>query len=491
MHYCSYHPLIAASHQCESCYRQQCASCVDDDGHCFVCGQLTQELGMEHRVEPFWRRLQAAFRYPLNGQAASLILGISAVTGALSYLPSLSLVTWIISLIASGIIMKYSFKCLENTAAGRMEAPDISEAYQGGVGLLIQLLLMVIALAGMVYGVAYLFGPKLAALTAFFFIIGLPAMLISFALTENLLAAINPINTFQLMTRIGLPYGLLLALIMVMAGSVSVIHQIIGDRFFLISTILQSAASNYYMVVVFHIMGYVIFQYQDKLGFSAQGSQGDDRRQRTEEDNLSARVGVFLKEGHYDKVYRLFDEALRRTPDNKRFNAQYFELLYQLKDRAQMSRFATRYLQYAQRQGHAERLCDVYRQIREVAPDCIPQDPDLRVQLAKEGLARSEYGIVVRLINGLHKQHPGYAGLKEAFELMASALDQLPNRQQDAVQCRKLAARLAIRQPEAKPATQPPPRSRFLPQEPEPQPSPASEPGESLEDERWKPIEFK
>lgn len=53
MHYCSYHPLAAAAHQCESCYRQQCDSCVGVDGHCFVCGQLTQELGMEHRVEPF------------------------------------------------------------------------------------------------------------------------------------------------------------------------------------------------------------------------------------------------------------------------------------------------------------------------------------------------------------------------------------------------------------------------------------------------------
>lgn len=494
MHYCSYHPVQPASYECANCYRQQCDACVDEQQRCFLCTRPTEHLGASHRVEPFWRRLQAGFRYPLNPQSLTLIIGVAVVTAVLVFLPSLAILTWVISLVTSGFIMKYSFRCLEDTARGQMSAPDVNEAYQGGIGLLFQLLLMLIVLAVAVAGIGHVFGPGWAAAAGFFCIVGLPAMLISFALSESLIAAVNPLNTFRLMTRIGLPYGLLLGLILVMMGSVSVINQFIGTHFAVLSTLLQSAASNYYLIVVFHIMGYVIFQYQDKLGFTAHEDDGEVHGQRTERQLRDARLAVYLKEGRYDQVYRLLDDIIAREPDDKHAHAHYFEMVHQLRDARQMDRLATRYLKYAQRQGYGERLYDIFRQIREVAPQCLPDDAELRLLLAREAEARGEYVTAVALINGMHKQYPGSGQLVEAFELMAQALSRLPDREREATLCRQLAQKLAQRKPLEK--TQPATKTesaKIAPERPttvEPLLADEDLSIEASSRDRWQPIEF-
>jgi hypothetical protein len=129
----------------------------------------------------------------------------------------------------------------------------------------------------------------------------------------------NPLGTVRLMATIGLAYGLLLALIMIMMGSVGVINEFIGTDFSMATNILQSIVSNYYMIVVFHLMGYMIFQYQDKLGFSATESDGEAAELRPERDRLAALIDVNIKEGNYEEVLAQLITAIKDFPNDREF----------------------------------------------------------------------------------------------------------------------------------------------------------------------------
>lgn len=474
MDYCNYHPMEPATYHCPQCQIDCCDLCVDDSDiehgiRCLKChGEMTL-LAAEHRVTPFWRRLQESFRYPLNLQTLLLIAAVSVVSTLTSMAASAQLVAFIINLAATGVMVKYSFLSLQETSAGNLEAPDLTEAYQGGIALVLRLMLMLFLMGASVFAVAVFVHPSLAGLLGFYFIVAFPASLIQFAISENTFAALNPLNSFRLIAAIGLPYGLLVALILVMVGSVSVIHQLIGYEFSVVALSLQAMASNYYIVVVFHIMGYMLFQYQGRLGYSAR--EHGDVAGRSEEAVTLANLDMLLKEGRYDALREGYNKALERFPSSKALYGRYFDFLVQAKNPDWLGAFAERYLRFLLQQGHSELLGQTYRTTRTVLPKFLPNSPELRLALAKDCHKRDDARGVVSLINGMQRQYPDFPHLPAALELLADSLQLLPNLAEKAEACRALAER--VRQAQQSRAAEPkrnepPSRVRPMPIEPEP-----------------------
>lgn len=474
MDYCNYHPAEPATYHCPQCQIDCCDQCVDDSDiehgiRCLKCHGEMALLAAEHRVTPFWRRLQESFRYPLNAQSLVLIAAVSVVTTLTSMAASAQLVAFIINLAATGVMVKYSFLCLQETSAGHLEAPDLTEAYQGGIALVFRLMVMLFLMGAAVFGVAVFVHPSLAGLLGFYFIIAFPASLIQFAISEDMIAALNPLNSFRLITAIGLPYGLLIALILVMVGSVGVIHQLIGYEFSVVALSLQAMASNYYIVVMFHIMGYMLFQYQGRLGYSAR--EHGDVAGRSEEAVTLAHLDMLLKEGRYDALREGYNKAFERFPSSKALYARYFDFLVQAKNPTWLSEFAERYLRFLLQQGHSELLGQTYRTTRTVLPKFLPSNPDLRLALARDCHRRDDARGVIGLINGMQREYPDFPQLPTALELLADALQLLPNMADKAEACRALAER--VRQAQQARAAQPeakatPSRARPMTIEPEP-----------------------
>jgi hypothetical protein len=170
-----------------------------------------ESLGAANTVEPFWRRLPEAFKYPLNSSSMSLIVGTSIISVLATLMPFLLILSVLMYLFAAGSILKYSFSCLERTALGEMKAPDVMDAYQGGIKLLFQLVLITIILSAVVGIAGYYLGNAIGGFLLVVVVFSFPAILIRFAQTENMLEAMNPLHALGLIAAIGLPYGLLIA----------------------------------------------------------------------------------------------------------------------------------------------------------------------------------------------------------------------------------------------------------------------------------------
>jgi hypothetical protein len=395
-------------------------------------------LSASNNIIPFWRRLQESFAYPVNFDTIFLIIGIAVLAALASYIPF----SFLIHLLLTSALLKYSFSCLETTSQGVMKAPDVTEAYGGGFGIALKVILMVTAIFIVIWMSSYFLGNMLASIIAIVLITGFPAMMINFAMTENVFQALNPMNMLNMMGAIGLPYGLLLGFLMIMSGSVGVISQLVSVEYSLISSILQSIVSNYYMIVIFHMMGYMIYQFQDELGIEGSHIIREEKPQKTVLQNNLCHIDILLKEGGLDEALAIYDEVISANPNNKELKLKFFELLVSTKSVDQLTEFAPQYFDYLLQSDRHEILPISYKRVLNVDPSFTPNTAEQRFKLAQICQQRGDSKSVIRLVNGLHTKHSDFNKLPEAYEIMANALDNLPNMEIQAQKCRKLIATL-------------------------------------------------
>ena len=434
---CKYHPLQAASYLCPNCQSYTCRTCVDDsqgEPGCFTCRGELESQGAAYTAVPFWRRLSEAFRYPLNGNAVAAI-GISMVLNLMGLL-----VPWLL-IFSSAVLTKYCFCCLENTAHGKMQAPDVTEAYTGGLRLLFQLFVIMLVAIGAVFLAARFIGFGMAITVGIFALVALPASFMVLAIEEDLRQAVNPLKLLQLMFTIGGPYLILLALLMVMLGSVEALSYLVGERFSTVGAIAQMAISNYYSVVMFHLMGYVIFQYQRELGFVAE-DESQEHQQKNRDQLFQAELDVLVKEGEYEKALELCHAASKAQPKNKLIADTFFKLIIALKAQQPLQLYADSYLQLLLNLQQDFRVSAVYKMIKQQLPDYLPERAALRYQLALTLSELGDFKNAALLLKNFHRDFSGDALIIKAYSLMVQVLAHLPNTQVQQQQYRAFVERL-------------------------------------------------
>ncbi|MFQ3230258.1 B-box zinc finger protein [Reinekea sp.] len=430
METCKYHPLVPTSFHCDVCEQSTCATCVDDtsahgDPHCIRCGGYLESVANSDNVAPFWRRIEDAFKYPVNSEALMMIIGVSVGMAVVSSLPFGGLTLLIITLALYGAMLNYSFMAMTTSSEGDFEPPTAIDALVGGLGLSFKMILMIILMVVLLFLTAIQLGSLAVNLLAILFVVGLPAILITFAHSGSILQALNPLMFVTLMFRVGFPYLVLLGFIMVMSSSVALISSIIGNDFAAVSTVLQSIVTNYYTVVMFHLMGYMLYQYQDRLGFSSTNNISGYDNQRSAQDNLTARINALLKEGEYARCLDLLKEGATNFPDEKQFSEKYFDLLLMLKQSKALTTFAETYFMRLAKAQQLDRLYSQYRRLAFVVPKFKPQSSELRYRLAQSCDQQGDFKAVYLMINGLHVDDLKYVNIVPAYELLVSALKEL------------------------------------------------------------------
>ncbi len=481
MEHCKYHPGTKAKHHCPNCNVECCDQCIDEGHHgenafCFTCDQATVKSEGPADVTPFWRRIDQGFRYPLKKPVLAFIAVISFLSAVASLLPLPLMIG--LSLLTSGIMIKYCFNCLSETATGNLTAPDISGAYEGGILLIFRLFLMLVISTVAVIFIYSSVSTVLGSLLGIFLLVASPAVVITYAMTENMGEALNPIKLASIIATIGLPYGLILAILMIMIGSVDILSSLIGYEQSLGVLTLQALVSNFYSIVMFHLMGYMIYQYQYELGVDT-SSMHDTLEVRPEQERLLAKARVLLKEGYWGSAEKTLDDAMKRfqTDDelnemNFRFKLATFSLnqeAYQQKEREkerqqssstprsptakrplaakmtpaqELSETADHYLLHLTQNDKAHQLTTAYQLVAQKTPNYKPRQPKLRHQLAQGFYDAGNPRKAAQLVNGLHKDNPRYNNLIPAYELLKRCLNDIPGMERQAQACSGLISKL-------------------------------------------------
>ncbi len=386
--YCDYHPTKLAQWECPDCEIALCPSCVETrkesdmpgsrlNHFCPKCNTEAEWLGVSNIIEPFWKRLHKFFIYALLPTPLFLNIALSIGSLIASYSLWLTLIIWIIS-------YKYAFAILMNTGRGNLIPPKAdSRTVTDDISPVFKQLLMFIVIGFVLYWIFSKFGFYLGVISLIFTIYFIPSIIIMFVATENLSAALNPLLFVRLAFRIGwgylLMYFFLILLLIAPSAFAALFLNLLPA---VLQTFLACFAKNLYMFISYHLMGYVLLQYHEDIGYNVEYDDFQDQlseagnKEEDERTKMLNKIDFHIKEGQFDEVLAIIREEKEKNGiDDIELSERYFKLLKMKKMAPEMLKHGNIFLQQLAKENRKEQACEVYSQCNQVSNNFTPPSP--------------------------------------------------------------------------------------------------------------------
>ncbi len=438
---CSWHSGTPAQWNCTQCHKLYCKSCSPQpppsqgEHRCTLCHRDLKFLGAAHAAPPFWQRLNAFFIYPFHSQTMAFLFITSLLGVTLS---SGGIFSGLMSLLLTVCITKYTYKIIEYMSNGRRTPPSVAEAFSGeGFDLFFKQMAVFIVI-GIALGVIGWFGSVWFLIPSLLFIVlALPASVMVLARENSLPDAIHPGRLFGVMRAIGWPYFLLFFFVLTLYSAPGALLALLSTK--LSANILLPIslfAGSYFTCVTSALMGYCLFQYQDLLGYTA-GNEEDEESNSNESNWLYEKAladsAINFQEGRIHDCADALKEGLKHRPKDQELNRRLFELRSIGSDTELMTREAELYLQSLADKQQYSAAADALTAVRNRLKDWKPESPESCYVTAKGFIARGRYKETILLLKGLHVRAPEYRRLPEAYLVMAQALSDGLQRDNDAL----------------------------------------------------------
>lgn len=386
----------------------------------FLTGKELEYLGSAHSAIPFWERIPEFFKYPLQSDGLLFLAVVMLVGSVLTAIGGLVALAGIIFSIAA--ITKYGFMVIERTARGDFTPPSWAKAFSGDMNLFVKQLGVQFIFGGFLTLIAWLDIQSLNLLASLIVIFVMPASFMIFAMEEDIGSAVNPGTLFDFITRIGGAYFILYFFLILFSiahiGFFSLLWEEIPETWL---APLFVSASLYFMMVMYHLMGYVIFQYQSVLGFVSEDEKTAERRIKAI-DPFDAKLDVLVKEGRYDGCIKVFKKALHYHPNDFKKHDNLSKLLIALGRHEEAIEHGNSYLTRLHQVGDDARLYFLYAYYKKIDDEFLPDDPGVRHIVAQQLYGRGKFDEVIKLLANMHKLYPNYNDVPGAYYLLAEAL---------------------------------------------------------------------
>jgi len=371
-------------------------------------------------IVPFWQRLSDITLYPAK-PAALITIGVLALARLLGMLPGL--VGWLLDLLVTVALYRFAFEVLRATANGRMEPPEgMGETDQSSGWLAIWLQLIFIIAGVLLIVLLGWIGLALCVVM----LVGYPGAVMSLAIDQNLGHALNPGTWMQIMTRLGWPYFVAFGLILVIFISA-------GNAQAWLAKLLPLAVglpvfhfiSGYALIATFHLMGYLIWQYQDELGFSPNEVPALKQQGSTDPDQyILDEAAQMVRDGETDMATEALQAHLRERGGTEAVHTQYRKLVRLKGDKNELIRHGKEWLPMLLAQEREKTAVELCRELAELDPTFMIADAESNARLAQRAAALGHAQLALRLINGFHKRHPKSADIPAMYLLAARLLSE-------------------------------------------------------------------
>ncbi len=424
--FCDGHPTRKAHWQCSKCSAQLCPECViqresESYGHrstlqfCPKCNLPVDWVGVENLIEPFWNRMPRIFAYPIS--VPSLIL-MAVLALATLFFSGPGLFSSLMKGVMWLVLIKYSFESLKATAGGNLKPPPvnsqtISDDFQQVFKQFVIYIAIFLAFgwisfhAGLLIGFAFL-------MAALFFV---PSMIILLVTTGRLIHALNPVMFVRLTFRIGWAYLLMYFFLFLLGSAPAYLFQFLIK--FLpaeLHLLLYGFAESFYTIVSYHLMGYVILQYHDKIGYQVAFEDFNDPdseeykpKEVDPDEDVLREVAPLIQEGKLDEAISVIQKmTLHQGIKGINLSDRYYTLLKMKKRRAEMLEHGVNHLDKLAAENQKNKALAVFGECRKIDAGFLPTAGALFKlagwlnETGKTQAAVSVYNLLVKS----HPQHP-------------------------------------------------------------------------------------
>jgi tetratricopeptide (TPR) repeat protein len=380
-------------------------------------------LGAATEAVPFWNRIGAFFRYPFHTDPMLVI----AICTLVPLLITGNIVGLIVSLLLVLALLKYTYAVIRHTAEGHMKPPPLAVAFTGsGFDIVILQLLVFILMGALVSAALMLGGPVLMLVVLAMVVLALPASVMVLAMEHSVAAAVNPMNLAVLIARIGSPYFLLYGYLILLSVASGAAQEFAFNHFAPhLANILAGFLNSTFTLMLFHMLGYLLFQYQEELGFASDHQDEESPAQMQGRDRIrrfDADIDMNLKDGNYDRVESMLKENLKRDPTSAHRLEQLRSLLTARDDRQELYRYHPRLLAMLADRNDGDTMASLLATIESIEPGFRMDDPELALHCAKTLYNRGQFRPALKLLQDFHKRFPDSECLPQAYLTVAKAL---------------------------------------------------------------------
>ncbi|MDR2012537.1 MAG: hypothetical protein LBQ20_05760 [Rhodanobacter sp.] len=378
-------------------------------------------------IVPFWNRLRTISLYALRGEALITLIALSVCT-PLTLLPG---VGGIVRLLIIAALYKYGLEALRATADGRMDPPsgglhvDESAGWRA-IGL--QVCFIVLAALAVIW-----LGPVAGLIVAIVLAFGWPGAMMSLAIDENVLHALNPVTWLSIMGRLGWPYFVAALLCFVIYLSMSNAWLIFVPFLpLLVAIVIAQFLSGYTVVTTFHLMGYLVYQYQDELGYVS-GQQAAVPNQPIDPDReVLDQAEALVCDGKLEDAAKLLEDHLRARGGMDNMHLQYRKLLRLTGDKQGLLKHGRTYLSSLFARDKPNLAIDIFRECAELDPAFVPARAEETTWIAHKAVQLGHGRIAIHLLWGFHQRYPQSTDIPKNYLLVATLMFERFNRDKDA-----------------------------------------------------------
>lgn len=174
------------------------------------------------------------------------------------------------SIVLWAVMLKYAFEALKASTQGDLEPPRFSERV---ISEDIHVVFKQLILFTILFFLFMFFIVPMGTLPSIMFAAAVtllvPSMIIILAVNDSLMQAINPVYFVGMAIRIGPPYLLMFFFLGLLYAAPAALGSLIMDCLpEWMQVFVVSAAKNYYTLISYHLMGYVMFQYHERLNYA-------------------------------------------------------------------------------------------------------------------------------------------------------------------------------------------------------------------------------
>lgn len=371
-------------------------------------------------ITPFWNRIPKFFLYGLYPYplllAAGLMLAAFFFGG-----PLFNFILYVVAI-------KYSAVVLQHTADGELTPPKptwdvINENYQ-----LPFKLFFVFAVFNFGVGVLVSSLNEFLALSVIFITSFLPpALIIAMMVTEELSYALNPVNWFSIAFRIGWPY-------MIMVVFLFMFSSVEGEFSYFVAPFLPDplvvplwiAISTYFMMVGFHLMGYVVLQYHEALGMQAPEvlhDEGGDIPLKNSQIT-SPLLERFIAEGNVAAAVAEMASLMEEHPEDMELKRRIYVYLKSNGQLDNLSRFAPHYFSLLCQDSRFADAAAIYLDCQQMGQPFQPESAACYLPVMQELRRRRASKQAVQLAQGFHKRFANNPHTPEVYLEMAKILSE-------------------------------------------------------------------
>jgi len=295
-------------------------------------------------------------------------------------------------------LTEYLFELMEKTANGeKLNSKAKLFLWSKNKGTLVKMLFTYGFISVLIVKTTSIFGAAIGYPIAAFFLLGMPASLIILMMEKNIFSMINPVKIGYIIRLFGGAY-LLLYLVAIFGVIVSAqfSQAAVANSDNMLAGFIAHAFSVYLVIVLFSMLGYLVFQHHHELNYSVGSSNLQSLRQSL--TNPMIEIEIFLQEGRFEDAQKLLLNKINDNPMDHKANEKLI-LLYGVQGNYNhMEKIANLYFDQLVKNGKQNHAAEFYFKLSAKGLECFPESTVLAISIAQRMNNSRQYRAALSLL---------------------------------------------------------------------------------------------